>query len=375
MVSSLFNVLKRTIQLFYNKVHVFRYRQYYSAKITSITKAIGSVKKIDSTEHIKLWKRLVKRVNPLWLDVYSSVSGIIDHRYVPEDLYYTVVEPCLNDNDVTLFYNDKNLYDKFYDNVRFPLTILRNMDGSFYDRDYNKLSNHSAYTLLKDALETYRDIVVKPSRITGGGRELRLFRADDKPVTTEILNKLYSKDYIVQKRMLQGEYYREFNPSSFNGFRVYTYRSVTTDEIFIDNILLKIGGKNKLADNTNAGGMYINVFPDGKLGEYAVDHEGIKIFHPAGTRKEFRQFASVPHVKEIHSISIEIAKQCLSHHILGLDIGMENDGKATVIDINFRSIGIGCQMLNGSLFKDHTEEVVDYCEQKIKSINFPLQYV
>ena len=49
-------------------------------------------------QHVQLWRPLARTVNASWLRFYTNVSGIKDHMYVPEDIYYAVIERRLNDS-------------------------------------------------------------------------------------------------------------------------------------------------------------------------------------------------------------------------------------------------------------------------------------
>ena len=46
------------------------------------------------------WKKKTGlKINTVWHDYYSSVNGIKDVRYVPENIYYAYIEPFYNRKD------------------------------------------------------------------------------------------------------------------------------------------------------------------------------------------------------------------------------------------------------------------------------------
>lgn len=57
----------------------------------------GQVDPVQENRHKELWRGLVPYVSPLWYRVYSNASGKADYRYVPEDVFYAVIERRLND--------------------------------------------------------------------------------------------------------------------------------------------------------------------------------------------------------------------------------------------------------------------------------------
>ena len=58
-----------------------------------------------------------------------ATNGIVDVRYVPEDLFYGVVEQKLNRFELAKAYQDKNNYDLLFSGFSMPRTVLRNING------------------------------------------------------------------------------------------------------------------------------------------------------------------------------------------------------------------------------------------------------
>ncbi len=365
--------IKNIIQKSYNYLHRMRFRQYYKNKINNITAALGDVHNYDVTQHTNLWTKLVDRVNPQWYNVYSTVSGIEDTKYVPEDLYYTMIEPCLNREEMGMTTRDKNLCDKYFTNLSFPVTIIRNMDGQYYTKDYQWLARDQVDEYLQNKLQYFDKIIAKPSIHSGGGKNIRAFNLETDLVNVNILETIFSQDFIVQEYIYQATYFSQFNAKSLNCIRINTYRSLKNNSIHTDEILLKVGAKDAIVDNTHLGGVYIKIDPDGTLGDFAVDGLGIKTFSPPDSDKLYKDFQKVPLIDELVQISVEIANQHYYHRCLGVDICVDHEDKVRVIEINNRSIGIGSQMLNGSLFKEYTNEVIDYTRDKIDSLDYPVR--
>ena len=129
-------------------------RAIYKNKINDISKKSSQYFRIEDNgyqEHIDYWKSHgFKNIDKRWYLWYRGCSGIDDEKYVPEDIYYTKIEPNLNNQYLSLAYADKNLYEQRYDPNLFPHTALRCINGVFYDRYYNMLNGRSALDLLKD---------------------------------------------------------------------------------------------------------------------------------------------------------------------------------------------------------------------------------
>lgn len=284
-------MIKKVIFIFYH----FRKRFQYYKKINGIylcLKKSNILKNIDQSvhsSHKKIWRQLDKHFNCRWLKVYSSISGITDERYIPETIYYTKVEPILNDYRLVKAYADKNFYDKFYKLKLFPSIILRNIDGQFFTCGYNFFELNE--NKLKDIIETYSKIVVKPSIDSGGGYMVRIFhrsqgKFSDKNgniLTKNFLDLVYKKNYLIQKYIEQHAFFSQFNPSSLNTVRIFTYRSVKNDKVYPLKAVLRIGSADSEVDNQASGGIAISInVESGELNSFAVNKNGEKLTNTMG---------------------------------------------------------------------------------------------
>lgn len=90
-------------------------------------------------QHTELWRRLRRRVKPDTLRICKSISGSADPRIVPEEIYAAEVEPALNRHEVSRFLGNKSVYDRWFGQGIFPHCFLHNIQGVFYDAEYNRL--------------------------------------------------------------------------------------------------------------------------------------------------------------------------------------------------------------------------------------------
>jgi hypothetical protein len=72
----------------------------------------------------------------------------------------------MNDTLYKKVLSNKALFEKFLPKVTFPKTIIRNMDGLFYDNNYNLIFTDEAEKILKK----HTEVVFKPT-LESGGRE------------------------------------------------------------------------------------------------------------------------------------------------------------------------------------------------------------
>ncbi|MEE9190367.1 MAG: sugar-transfer associated ATP-grasp domain-containing protein [Candidatus Neomarinimicrobiota bacterium] len=364
MIKKIKDKIKLVFVQLYTRLHIFRFRQHQKNITNRIIHHMGSFERKNPEKRIRYWKQLARWIDPNWYWIYSGISGREDYRYIPADIYFMYVEPILNQKSMILTYHDKNMYERFDGTGLFPITFLRNINGTFYDREYNPMSPPDPGQQLSDFLDDADKMVIKPSLATGQGRNLRVFNRSADDLTINYLNVHYGKNYVVQEYIESIDLLKSLNPQSLNCFRVNTYRSVTTNEVNTDHIILKIGGKNSYVDNTGSGGSFINVNSEDRFGQFAIDELGRKLFILDEMEVPFSDFGKTPLVNKIREVAVDIAYMYPYHRILGIDMCIDSNEMIRVVDINNMSIGVLAQALSGPLFGDNTDEVIDYCKHR-----------
>lgn len=321
-------------------------------------------------DHVKLWKSLTNRVNPDWLKAYGNISGLWDMRYIPESLYYNIVEPVLNNKSFSKCYTDKNFYSVVLDEFKRPETLLSNINGVFYSSNGDFITTEEAVAGVK----RLRSFIIKPAVDSGGGKAVSLMSAMNEGFISdsgeyceaEKLFSRYGKDFIIQEVIEQHPYYARYNATSLNTVRVLTYRSCKDEKIHILHIVLRVGAKGKITDNQASGGYACGINDDGSLSGYAVDKHG----------NTYNEINGNPLVKGEKPFGIDIIKETalriapLFHYsrLIGMDLCIDQKGACRVIEINNINNEINFfQMTRGPLFGEFTEEVINFCRGNKRS--------
>ena len=305
-----------------------------------------------------------------WLDFFYSVHGKPSSDFIPLNIYYQVIEPLLNNYALLQAIKEKNFYNKYYSHIKTPLTLLRRINGCFYDTDFNPISLNE--TFISKNFQTQNELIIKPSIESGGGKSIMKFVrnnesmvSDNKTLDIDFLIN-YSNDFIIQQVVKQHKFFRQFNPGSNNTLRVFTYRSVITDKVHILHTILRIGKTGAFMDHDNLGGIAIAVKNDGYLNTFACDVNGMKVNSFNGIT--FSSLDKVPFLDKVYNISIDLASQIYYGHLLALDFTFNETGDPLLIEINCQGNGVSqYQMNNGSLFGEYTKEILDFCQQKMKN--------
>lgn len=316
--------------------------------------------------HLDYWKSHgFKNTDKRWYLWYRGCSGIDDEKYVPEDIYYTRIEPNLNNQYLSLAYADKNLYERRYDPDLFPQTVIRCINGVFYDRYYNVLNEKSVPNLFKDLEEGTS--ILKPSIDSGGGKNVQFIAIADGEIFDASGNRLimgeikewYRGNFLIQRKIKQNHFFAQFHSNSVNTVRLMTYYSEYSDEVYPLKATMRMGVNNSTLDNVTAGGISCGVYDDGNLNSYAVDKYGSRYFeHPSsGVRFEGK---SVPKYEMMINIAKKIHRGTPHHRLLSFDFSIDMEGNVIVIEINNKNMGINfLQLFGGSLFGEFTDEIVD----------------
>jgi len=339
----------------------------------------GSIRDTENTiidRHIAKWSVLQKKINPNWLHVYSSITEAPSPDYIPESVYYMYVEPVLNNKFFSIPFRDKNYYDLLYSDNCFPEVFLRNIDGIFYDDNYCRMYKPEE---VFNSLKSRENIIAKPSFISGGGHQIsllvnkngRFLNQDHNVVDFESIQSEYKRNYNLQEYIRQHEFTRRFNESSLNTFRLLTYRSVGDDRIHVLHTVFRIGKKGSITDNQASGGIAVGVDPSGRISDFGVDKKGNKYF--GYNNIPFSSAGVIPRFNEMKETVQRLSKSILYSRLIGWDICLDQNENIKVIEMNNIHNEINFYQMNSApLFRQFTDEVIDYCRQNpgTYSINF-----
>ncbi|MFX0132351.1 MAG: sugar-transfer associated ATP-grasp domain-containing protein [Candidatus Hodarchaeota archaeon] len=364
------NFLKKITQ---NIISIYKIKTF-NKKIAYIYRLKRKAYKYHFKEHKlidykKKWSVLKKGVNCKWYKIYGYISGKDSISFVPEDIYYSIIEPKMNKEDFLIAYKDKNFYDTYYSNNLFPRALLRNIDGVYYDREYNLLPLEKVNENLHEYFDNKRKIIVKPSVGSSGGRNVYLFNkekkvyinSDNEILSLSFLEKKLKKNFIIQEYIEQHRYFKQFNNTSLNTVRIFTYRSVCSEEIIVLHAVLRIGKKGSIVDNQASGGISCGIDQNGKINNFAIDKYG-NIYKKFGSSFFLNNFENIVKFDEMKKLAKKIARKNYYSRLLGMDFCVDMNTNVRLIEINNKNLEINfLQMNNGPLFKDYTDEVINYC--------------
>lgn len=113
----------------------------------------------------KMWGAFTNNISYKEFEVFKYFNGF-DARYLSHNLYLPLIARTLNNFYYTKFFEDKGLSGHISSNVKFPESIVRCIDGEYYDADFKQISRSRAIDICKSAMDY--GLIIKPSRESAG---------------------------------------------------------------------------------------------------------------------------------------------------------------------------------------------------------------
>lgn len=297
-------------------------------------------------------EHLGHRINPLYHAYYFSRNGNFSPKYVPTSIYKAKIIGRLNDLRMKDAYTDKNLYDRLFPQIKHPQTILKCINGYFYQTDI-PITKEEAIRLCSNQ----NNAIIKPSLDSGHGNKVMCFTTQDgiteKGNMVESLLNSYGKHFIIQERVKQHHLMSALNPSSVNTIRLLTYRRQNTIEILY--AVVRIGRKGEVIDNESGGGITAKIHEDGRIDDYAYGLPSEAAFEKTECGVAVKNY-KVPSFEKVKDIVKTLHLQLPFFNIAGWDIAIGEDGEPVFIEWNARPEL--SQTAAGPAFGAFTEEIL-----------------
>jgi len=342
-------------------LHYLHKRNAYLSLLNKMEKNLPKknihISKATIQEYIQKWKQIDPFPSPRFFQIYSAVNGEVDLNYVPDYLYSFPIDGILSNFRYCSYTENKSLY-------KHRLNDFSNLLPHTYLNKINGLNFGSEYNLIDDVNDYIRNIneqclVLKKALDTSSGWDVAFFNknnngdfvSDNGFNLLTVMNNM--NDCVLQERIKQSEFMERLNRSSVNTFRVVTYRSVTTNKVFVMQVVLKKGKEGSFADNLHSGGLWIPINNSGILSNCGIDESGRYIPHCTG-------IDVVPYYKDLCNMALSIAEKDWFNRQLFFDFFIDRGERVRLMEINLTSHPT-IQLYSGPAFREFTDEVIDYC--------------
>ena len=302
----------------------------------------------------KYWKKYNINVGLNEFEYYYKVNSIKDCRYITKRVFHSYIEPNINDLFISESFQDKNYLDLLLKNANVPYSLVRNINGTLLNHDYEIITINDALNILSKK----KNFVFKPSIDSGGGRNIIFISEYNKKNILQLLSS--NKNYVIQEVIKQHKFYSSFNESSVNTVRVLSF--LFKGEVHILYMVLRIGKKGSKLDNASSGGTQIVIDKNGIISNHVINIHNDKVYNSDIVHGKLPFYDDI--VNEIRKLHPYIAFCPL----VGWDVTVDTKNNPVIVEINLSDIGMTdkSQALNGPLFGDMTDEVLLEIKNKIK---------
>lgn len=322
----------------------YKVRKYYIKK--------GDNLQSDEVKKIKdYWHKYTKDFDISYHKYYINRTGKFDVRYIPDDLYASKIDPYFNNRELHIGVCDKNYFDMWFKDANMPKTIVRIINGVFFNKNYKIISKKEAINLLanKDSF------VAKPCLGSCGGANVAFYENKDKGQIEKILEELPANNMIFQETIKQHKILSEIHKSSVNSLRIMTLQ--INNKIYYLQGVLRMGIGDSKVDNAMSGGIYCGINPDGSLKDKAFDLYGNEFSkHPQGY--VFKNTVIPGYEKAIEMVKRE-AEKMAHFRLISWDVAIDENAEPVLIEANLQMGDIDIlQPVNGPLFGELTDDVL-----------------
>lgn len=281
----------------------------------------------------------------------TAANGVFSKELMFNSFVNNEIVPRFNTPRMSPAWSDKCYLDKLLQGVPVPRTILRNINGYFFDYDFKPIGKECAEKIF----ETHNGpLIVKKSILTGGGSS---FTKHEGPLSAAGVFSAYKRNFVVQELIRQAKVLSDMNPSSLNTLRVISFNF--KGEINILLSALRVGAENSCVDNISSGGVAFGVNNDGRLLSTAREYWGWPVKHPKSETIKKNKIV-IPSYDRIIEIIKEQHPRFPHFGFIAWDFAVDSEGRPIVVEMNLTQINVQPfqEAAERPFFGNMTEEVL-----------------
>ncbi|MBR5947730.1 MAG: hypothetical protein IKZ82_03635, partial [Clostridia bacterium] len=227
----------------------------------------GSKREFDEVV-LKYWSKYGVKPKKFYFDLYCDGKEAYDPRYIPDPVWKGNMIEYFNNRNWRSVVSDKGLTGRMLPTSKRPDTIVKNMNGYYYNGDGDEsITMEEAIDLCKNE----EHLIIKPSFLSKGKGITFYDRDSSDRIDLEKTFKNLDANFIVQRIVKQHPDLKRLNESSLNTIRIISFRF--KGEVYILSALLRMGSAGARIDNVSAGGSAVPIKSDGSLYEKSVNRK------------------------------------------------------------------------------------------------------
>lgn len=352
----------RELKAFYDKVSASRRLDNSFALNTDVDLTEDEIKRID--EFWGKYSFAYPEIDYKSFKTFKNRYGKFDVRHCPGAIKTRYLNSFFNNKDYFMAYQNKGLLRLLYPDVKMPRTIVRRMNGLYYDENYNHISAGEAIHIMLENLSQPKEdgrakrLIIKPSGL-GGGRGV--FFVDNESTYDSLqagIKALGISAFVVQEFLTQSSFMAQFNPTSVNTLRISSL--LYKGEVHVLAALVRIGKAGSDVDNYSQGGSLLGVDKEtGICNSWAITHDHQRITTlPSGLKLDDEPIA-VPEFEKIKECIRRLHYYNPYTKYISWDIALDEGNDPVLIETNHAGMTQIHEAVTGPLFGELTEELLD----------------
>lgn len=303
-----------------------------------------------------LWRGI--KLNYKYFELYKTGHDEVDSRYIPDDIYYTIVDPYFNKPIDCRYIDDKNLYDLLFSDVKQPKTVARKENGQFISASYELITEKE---VLSACVEIGK-VVIKKSTNANGGESIYFWGNDNSTKSLEVLKNILKKDFdfVIQECVKQHFEMAKLHPTSINTIRILTLN--WHGEVRVLSSIIRMGANGSNVDNGHSGGVFCGIDETGRLKNCAYNYmTGQKFENTHPTSGAVFSDSVIPNFDECKDLVCKLAPRITSFsRLTSWDLSITEDGEPILIEVNLAYGDLFFhQIANGPVFGNITKDIID----------------
>jgi len=379
------SMIKKIVERIFKIIELERKnKNYYQYFELSTTKQIDNM--FARQDDCELTEEQIKAIDDFWgkykfaypkidynsFKIFMNRSGKFSVYHCPPGIRIKCFNKYLVDNNYSTCFQNKGYLQKLY-NVKQPRTLVRRMNGLYYDENYNLISIKRMLNICYKAIANGAELVIKPSG-KGGGRGIIFINEADRDAIWKAIEEQGVSQLVIQEVLKQSSTMARFNPSSVNTLRVTTL--LHKGAVRILGALVRVGAAENRVDNWCSGGSLVGIdIVSGYCQNWALrkDNERITVL-PSGLDLEHETF-KIPNIEKVWELVKKAHFQIPYVRLISWDIAIDENEEPVMIENNFAGMLQIHEAVTGPIFGEWMEELLDeYCFKRFYLQRATLRY-
>ena len=313
----------------------------------------------EKQEAILFYKNITgQKISTAYHNYLKEKSGAFCKEYIPENLYYSYIDPYFNNVKEARFLDNKCYYDFLFAGLAMPETYLKRMNGMWFDSEGKVIDKEAVNAILRSRSSMF----IKMATNSYGGKGVYYLTNESGDAVSRFWETVsgIKVDIVVQEALKQHPALARINESSVNTIRVLSLLK-PDGSIKVYSVILRMGIAGAKVDNASSGGITCGIDAEGhgtEAGYYSYVNAGKRL--PAHPTSGFPfKDVVIPDFGKVIDFVGKAALRIPHFRLVSWDIAVREDGEPVLIEANFYDGEIDFHQLNnGPLFKEDTEAIL-----------------